>query len=203
MSINKTILQKMAKQYAPQEKIIEVQVGDKNVAIKVKPVLSLAEFALAAQEICDMQFATDANGNEFYVPYLREFAERYVVVSRFTDLDLSMLRKGDDVTYGAVEPIWQFLMSSIYEKILCAISYDDVSYSNNYYDLINTAGILVDMHKKQLEPSPTKLWAALDEVVDQMKQSFGEMTPEDMEETREAIKKLTHIDEGKIVELMR
>ena len=202
--MNKSTLQKMAKQYAPQDKIIYVQVGDKNVEIKVKPVLSLAELGTAANEICELQFATDENGNESYIPWLRLFAERYVVVNHFTDIDLTALKKDDVNTYSAVEPIWQFLWSDIYEQILDAVIADDSCIGDStYWALRRAADDMVNARRKALEPGAAKLWASLDELVDQVKGSMGEMTQEDLEQTREAIAKLTQLDEEKIVELMR
>lgn len=201
MSINKTTLQKMVKQYAQQDIIVEIPVSDKTVNIKVNPVLSLADFCVAAQTICDMQFVDDENGNERYVPYLREFAERFALVQYFTDIDLNMLKKGDDTTYQSVEPIWQFLWSGAYDKIVSALYEHTDKFS--YWPLLGAASDMIDDRREKTKAGPAKLWAELDELVAQIKQSFGEMTPEDLEQTREVIEKLTRMDEGKIVDLMR
>ena len=206
MSINKTTLQKLAKQYAPQETELKVMVGDKEVTIKVKRVLTLAEYIAAVNSIADMQFITTDDGKEIYAPYLHQFAERYGTVMAFTDLDLSLLRKQSDNSYEALEPIWEFLFSNVYgqiEEILQSLKSPAENTTSNYWDVIGSADEMVEMRRKQIEPSAATLWNALDELVDEIKQSFGEMTPEDMEETRAAIKKLTKLDEGKIVELMR
>ena len=203
MSISKTTLQKMAKQYAQNEIELVIQVGDKDVPIKIRPVLSLVEVGAAAKDMADMQFAKDDYGNDIYVPYLQPFAERYVTVSYFTNLDLTSLQKQSDNGYEAVEPIWQFLMSDVYDKIVAELLGKSGMIESNYWTVQSAAEEYVQMKRKQIEPSAEKLWASLDELVEQAKASFGDMTPEDLEKTREAINKLTSLDEGKIVELMR
>ena len=197
--MTKKMLQKMAKEHALKTQTISVAVDGETVEIKVKPVLGLAEFGAAAQDIADMQFIPDGEGGEKWAPYLAEFAQRYALAAYFTDLDLSALvKKADgDMTLGAAEPIWEFLWSGVFDEI------------RNFVDgrcglqLCAAAKALVDRRRKETEPGPDKLWAALDKLVQQTQEQMGDMTPEDGEKLRAVIDKLAGIDEGKIVEMMR
>ena len=204
MSISKTTLQKMAKQYAPQDEVVAIKVGDKDVDIKVKRALSMVEFGAAAKDMADMQFIVGVDGKEEYAPSLAEFAERYVIATYFADLDLKALIKNDGSTMSAAEPVWQFLWSEVYNEIYKVVCRDSMQAGESqYWALVEAANELVEARKKTLEPGAAKLWAALDELVDQMKQSFGDMAPEDADEFRAVVKKLSGLNEGKIIELMK
>ena len=85
MSISKTTLQKMAKQYAPQDEVVTIKVGDKDVEVKVKRSLSMVEFGAAAKDMADMQFIADLNAltkdclyiNDFDAERLNDFIKLY------------------------------------------------------------------------------------------------------------------------------
>lgn len=197
--MTKKMLQKMAKWHAPREKIVSVAVDGETVDIKVKPVICLSDFGAAAKDIAEMQFIPDGAGGEKWAPYLTEFAKRYALVTYFTDLDLTALMKktDGDATLEAAEPVWEFLWSGVFDEILNAI--DSVC----MYELVCAADALVERKCKTTEPGTDRLWAALDGLVKQTQEQMGDMTPEDGEKFRAVIDKLSGIDEGKIIELMR
>lgn len=200
MSITKKNLQKLVKQYTRQSTKLAIDLDGAQVEITVHPILSLSQFGLAAQDIAQMQFLTEKNGDEVYAPYLRSFAERYVLFGYFTDLNLQALEEktaDGGSTIGGVESIWTVLMSGLYDEVM---QYVDVGC---WRDLLSAADDIVQAKRKAIEPGPQKLWANLDELVDQMKQSFGDMTPEDREKWFNVVEKLNKLDEGSIVELMR
>ncbi len=199
MSITKKTLQEIVKSSARASATIDVAVGDETVQIEVRPVITFAQYSQAAKDIADIQFVTDDDGNAMYAPYLAEFARRFVLMSYFTNLDLKALEKKSKsgTTIGSVEPIWTVLMSWIYDDVL---EYVDPACWDG---ICAAAKDLVDAKRRMTEPGPQRVWNQLDGFVAQMKQSFGDMTPEDLEETRAAVKKLTELDEGEIVKLMR
>ena len=193
------MMQKMLKEYAWKDVKVTIPVGDKQAEITVHPVLPLAQFGAAAQDMCDMQFLAGEDGEMKYAPWLEPFARKYVLLTHFTDLDLSdLVKKTDGVnTISGAEPAWQLMWSGVIAKVLEEVD------SYCWYDLLTAADRLVETKRKTTEPGPDRLWTKLSDLVDETKTALGEMTPEDGEKMRAAIEKLSGIDEEKIVKLMR
>ena len=124
--------------------------GENAVEILVKKRLSLHERIAMVDDIVDMMFLENENGESVYYPALRKFSIEYAIVNYFTDIALPA--DGDKARYFLEE-------TGIADVVAGAVS-------DGYITEILTEAEEAIEYRKQIIAKRSKLDAILDSVVD-------------------------------------
>ena len=95
-------IKKIVETNKPQITHLTYKVDDEVIDIEVKPYLAFGERCLMVNNIAQMVFRHDENGEIIYVPYMLSFAQAYNILAFFTNVDV-----GADA-----EAVWDFCLST-------------------------------------------------------------------------------------------
>lgn len=210
--VSKTKIDAIIKKNKPPVETVELNIGDGMVTVEINPNISHADFVAAARELAEMQFAVDTSAQkddvsdggkakksvkEFYAPYLSEFAEWYVLLKYYTNIDVSTPAGESDPDAKAFERLWALRnCGDLREKIYATVK-------DTWFALADSAYSIVEGRKEQLRPGAVKFWNSLDELLETMKQQFYHVSPDDWQGLIEGIGKLSGIDDNKIIQFIR
>ena len=145
--------------YEDKQIVITCGTGEDTIEIPVKARLSLPERIAMVDDIVDMVFIADENGEVSYYPALKKFAIEYAIVNYFTDVALP----------ADSDKAWEFLeKTSFANKIACALRDDYI------VEILTEANDAIECRKQALLKR-SKLDTVLDSVVDVI-QAVGDKT---------------------------
>lgn len=180
----------------PVYESVVVTLNDQEYAVNVRKDISLQDFMEACRRAAEMCFSFDENGKPVsYHPANKQFAENYVILRYWTDVDLNKLRELCQSDEEYTDALWRLCIKT---DLIFKIEMTGVT--EGFYGAREE---IIDELKREMCPGLDEVWKNVNDFLDSIKTQFGEMSEEDIEATREAIKKLGGMDEGKIVELLK
>lgn len=194
--VAKSKLDKMVKAYTSDVQVHHIKIGDDEVDIEVKQTLPYLEYVDAINDLTELAFTKDENGNEVYRRENEEFARRYVFLKYFTNVDMDPNKKDGARDANFVSRVW-----GVYQMVDDAN--DGWCEPSIMYAIIDAALDRIRDKRKELEPDAVRFWKTLNDFADGMKDQFGEMSEEDMKNASAAITKLANIGESDIVKALQ
>lgn len=182
----------------PATETVQIAFNGQDFPVVIRKEISLEDYLSAARRCAELCFVFEDGRPVGYVPANKVFAMNYVLLRYWTDIDFSDMSGEDENNTDIVEAIWRLCLGT---DLLSHVE-DTVGYSL-LVDLEHARDDIIEEIKRDLRPGADVFWTSLNELLDSIKQQFGEMSDEDMEATREAIRKLGGLDNGKIVDLMK
>lgn len=192
--ISKTKIDAIIKNNKKPVEIVELSIGENNIAVEIDPIISPANFIDAANELADMQFAIDKQtGTEVYAPYLSELAEWYVALKYFTNIDTSVPAGENDPGSKAFERLWALRYCDELRKEIDAIP--------DMVEIIYVARNIVEDRRKTARPGISKVLDGITKLIEPLKDLVDQMTLDDIKELAETFAEAAaHGDGGNIVD---
>lgn len=180
----------------PAYNSVDITLNDQTYTIQIRQDIPLAEYMEACRRAAEMCFSFDEDGKPVsYHPANKQFAENYVFLRYWTDVDLDELRGLCQSDEEYTDAVWRLCIRANLPF--------EVTYGGMPDGFWCARDEMIEELKREMRPGMDEVWKNVNDFLDSIKTQFGEMNEEDIEATREAIKKLGGMDEGKIVELLR
>lgn len=159
---------------APKVTELKYGEGDKEIVIKVYPVLPFMKRTEMVREIVDGVFMDEKDSVNTYVPEFLTLLQKYAAIKYFTDLQLPT--KLDDM--------WLVLnYTSIYEDVVKIVGEVEIK------DIFDAANKAIDTYRQYLV-SKTDIHSLMDKIGGVLKDFEGRIPQEDITEIASKIKEM-------------